>query len=48
MNVVDKMAIVSARTSPIMEFIGGVAVATIVFYGGYRNLVLGQQSSFTC
>jgi ATP-binding cassette subfamily B protein len=40
----NKMAIVSARTSPIMEFIGGVAVATIVFYGGYRNLVLGQSA----
>ena len=38
------MAIVSARTSQIMEFIGGVAVATIVFYGGYRNLVLGQSA----
>jgi subfamily B ATP-binding cassette protein MsbA len=40
----NKMAIVSARTSPIMEFIGGVAVACIVFYGGYRNLVLGQSA----
>jgi ATP-binding cassette subfamily B protein len=40
----NKMAIVSARTSPIMEFIGGVAVAAIVFYGGYRNLVLGQSA----
>jgi ATP-binding cassette subfamily B protein len=40
----NKMAIVTARTSPIMEFIGGVAVATIVFYGGYRNLVLGQSA----
>jgi ATP-binding cassette subfamily B protein len=40
----NKMAIVSARTSPIMEFIGGVAVATIVFYGGYRNLLMGQSA----
>ena len=40
----NKMATVSARTSPIMEFIGGVAVAAIVFYGGYRNLVLGQSA----
>jgi ATP-binding cassette subfamily B protein len=40
----NKMAIVTARTSPIMEFIGGVAVAAIVFYGGYRNLVLGQSA----
>jgi subfamily B ATP-binding cassette protein MsbA len=40
----NKMATVSARTSPIMEFIGGIAVAAIVFYGGYRNLVLGQSA----
>lgn len=38
----NKMILVSARTSPIMEFIGGIAVACIVFYGGYRNLVQGQ------
>jgi subfamily B ATP-binding cassette protein MsbA len=38
----NKMILVSARTSPIMEFIGGIAVASIVFYGGYRNLVQGQ------
>ena len=40
----NKMAVVSARTSPTMEFIGGIAVALIVFYGGYRNLVLGQSA----
>ncbi|MEY3894773.1 MAG: hypothetical protein RLZZ214_292 [Verrucomicrobiota bacterium] len=40
----NKMALVSARTSPIMEFIGGLAVASIVFYGGYRNLVQGQDA----
>jgi ATP-binding cassette subfamily B protein len=43
-KVSNKMAVVSARTSPSMEFIGGVAVACIVFYGGYRNLVLGQSA----
>jgi ATP-binding cassette subfamily B protein len=43
-KVSNKMAILSARTSPSMEFIGGVAVACIVFYGGYRNLVLGQSA----
>ena len=37
----NKMAVVSARTSPIMEFMGGLAVAVIVFYGGYRNLTQG-------
>jgi ATP-binding cassette subfamily B protein len=40
----NKIAIVSARTSPTMEFIGGLAVALIVFYGGYRNLVQGQSA----
>jgi ATP-binding cassette subfamily B protein len=40
----NKLAAVSARTSPSMEFIGGIAVAAIVFYGGYRNLVLGQSA----
>jgi ATP-binding cassette subfamily B protein len=41
-NRANKMAVVSARTSPIMEFMGGLAVAAIVFYGGYRNLTQGQ------
>ena len=40
----NKIASVSARTSPTMEFIGGLAVALIVFYGGYRNLVQGQSA----
>ena len=40
----NKLADVSARTSPSMEFIGGIAVALIVFYGGYRNLVLGESA----
>ena len=39
----NKKAVVSARTSPAMEFLGGIAVASIVFYGGYRNLVHGQS-----
>ncbi|MEI8038694.1 MAG: ABC transporter ATP-binding protein [Verrucomicrobiota bacterium] len=40
----NKMAVVSARTSPLMEFMGGLAVASIVFYGGYRNVVQGQSA----
>ncbi len=40
----NKIAGVSARTSPTMEFFGGIAVALIVFYGGYRNLVLGESA----
>ncbi len=40
----NKLAALSARTSPSMELIGGIAVALIVFYGGYRNLVLGESA----
>jgi ATP-binding cassette, subfamily B, bacterial MsbA len=40
----NKLATVSNRTSPIMETMGGVVIAVIVFYGGYRNLVLGQSA----
>jgi ATP-binding cassette subfamily B protein len=40
----NKMAVVSARTSPLMETVGGVAIACMVFYGGYRNLVNGQNA----
>lgn len=40
----NKLASVSGRTSPTMEFMGGVAIAFIVLYGGYRNLVLGQSA----
>ncbi len=38
----NKMAKISARTGPMMEFMGGLAIASLVFYGGYRNLVHGQ------
>ena len=41
----NKMAVVSARTSPLMESMGGIAVAVIVFYGGYRNVVQGQEAN---
>jgi len=44
-NRANKMAVVSARTAPLMETMGGIAIATIVFYGGYRNLVQGQSAS---
>ncbi len=40
----NKLATVSNRTSPIMEFMGGLAVAFIVAYGGYRNIMLGQSA----
>ena len=44
-NRANKMAVVSARTAPLMETMGGIAIACIVFYGGYRNLVYGQNAS---
>ncbi|MBN8458370.1 MAG: ABC transporter ATP-binding protein [Verrucomicrobia bacterium] len=39
----NKMARVSARTSPLMESIGGIAIGVIVFYAGYRNLQYGEK-----
>ena len=44
-KISNKMAKVSNRASPIMETLGGVAIASVVFYGGYRNLVQGQDAS---
>jgi ATP-binding cassette subfamily B protein len=32
----NKMARVSSRASPLMETLGGIAVAIIIIYGGYR------------
>ena len=40
----NKLAVVASRTGPIMEFMGGLAIASIVLYGGYRNVVLGQSA----
>ncbi|MFZ9936132.1 MAG: ABC transporter ATP-binding protein [Luteolibacter sp.] len=40
----NKLAVVASRTGPIMEFMGGLAIAGIVLYGGYRNVVLGQSA----
>jgi ATP-binding cassette subfamily B protein len=37
----NKMARVAARSSPIMETLGGIAVSIGVVYGGYRTIVLG-------
>jgi subfamily B ATP-binding cassette protein MsbA len=39
----NKMARVSARTSPLMESVGGIAIAVVVFYAGYRNLQYGEK-----
>ena len=37
----NKMARVANRSSPMMETLGGIAVALGVVYGGYRTIVLG-------
>ena len=33
-----RIAVIKALTSPIMEFLGGLAIAFIIFYGGYQVL----------
>jgi ABC-type multidrug transport system fused ATPase/permease subunit len=38
-RVSNKLARVSNRTNPLMETLGGIAIALIVLYGGYRVLV---------
>lgn len=46
----NKMAELSNRTSPLMETMGGVAVAAVIVYGGWRivegQLTLGGLTSF--
>jgi len=37
----NKMARVANRSSPLMESLGGIAIALGVVYGGYRTIVLG-------
>jgi ATP-binding cassette, subfamily B, bacterial MsbA len=38
----NKLARVSSRTSPIMESLGGFAIATVVLYSGYTVIVRGN------
>ncbi len=38
----DRIAVVGARTGPIMETFGGIAVAGVTLWAGYAVLVLGQ------
>jgi ATP-binding cassette subfamily B protein len=38
----NKLAIVTARSSPLMETLGGLAIALVVFYGGWRVIDAGQ------
>jgi ATP-binding cassette, subfamily B, bacterial MsbA len=37
----NKMARVSARSSPLMETLGGIAIAIAIIYGGYRVIETG-------
>lgn len=39
----NKIASLSARTSPLMETLGGFAVALVILYGGYSVVELGQE-----
>lgn len=39
----DKMVIYQARPVPLVETIGGLAVAVVVFYGGFRVIEQGQS-----
>lgn len=39
----NKIANLTARTSPLMDTLGGVAIALVIFYGGYSVIELGQD-----
>ncbi len=39
----DKIAIYQARPVPLVETIGGIAVAVVIFYGGFRVIEQGQS-----
>jgi len=39
----NKLASVSSRTSPIMESLGGFAIAAVVLYSGYTVILRGNQ-----
>ncbi|MBO0346200.1 ABC transporter ATP-binding protein [Roseibium sp. CAU 1637] len=39
----NKIATLTARTSPLMETLGGFAVALVILYGGYSVVEMGQE-----
>lgn len=39
----NKIAKLGARTSPLMETLGGIAIAMVILYSGYRTIVGGQS-----
>jgi ATP-binding cassette, subfamily B, bacterial MsbA len=38
----NMMALLANRTSPLMDSLGGVAIALVLFYGGYRVIAGGE------
>jgi ATP-binding cassette, subfamily B, bacterial MsbA len=42
-NRANKMAAIQARTSPLMETLGGMAVAGVMLWAGYATIFLGQK-----
>ena len=46
-NRANKIAAVSERTAPISEILAGLAVSSVVAYGGYRALQMGQPPGAT-
>ena len=42
-SAANKLAAVSSRTSPIMESLGGFAIAAVVLYSGYTVIIRGNQ-----
>jgi ATP-binding cassette subfamily B protein len=38
----SKMLRIQASVNPLMETVGGIAVATVIFYAGWRNLYHGE------
>ena len=41
-NAANKLAAVSARSSPMMEALGGLAIAVVIVYGGLRVIIDDQ------
>lgn len=39
----NKIAKLSARTSPLMETLGGIAIALVILYSGWRTIIGGQS-----